>query len=374
MSAAVFVLTSGLAALPAAPSAAASVPAHGTLIRAQKITSAPAGAAGYKVSYHSRSVAGSDVTVTGTVFVPPGVPPKGGWPVLSYAHETVGIADRCAPSATSGTLQLLIAGAFTNLGIAVVATDYEGLGTPGRHPYLVGTSEARGVLDIVRAARQIKGVTLSNRFVVWGHSQGGHAALFAGQLAKSWTPDLDLLGLVAGAPPSKLTDLGDSLENSASKGYLFMVAAGLQAADPKLRLAAVLTPKAESLLPVVDTGCTTEVFGAFAATPLAELIKPGGLSSGAWKAALAGNEPGGTRIAAPVLIVHGDQDEVVPVTTSAALQRKLCAQKSVVERRVYEGQNHGGAAIASLFDVVAWLQSRIASTAPVNQCTALPGT
>lgn len=344
-------------------------PRHGELISAQKIPQSPAGASGYKVSYHSRSVAGADITVTGTVFVPPGTPPKGGWPVLSYAHETVGLADSCAPSAKIGTLQLTIAGAFSNLGVAVVQTDYEGLGTPGRHPYLVGTSEGRGVLDIVRAARRIPNESLSNRIVVWGHSQGGHAALFAGQLAKTWTPELQLLGVVAGAPPSTFTGLDSALESSRSKGYLFMYAAGLHAADPSLDLRAVLTTKAEALLPVVDRGCTAAVFAAFADTPLSELLTPAGLRSGPWAKALAASEPGAVRIPAPVLIVHGNQDEVIPVETSAGLMKKLCARKTVVERRVYPGQDHTGAALASLFDVIGWMQARIAGTPkPVNQC------
>jgi alpha-beta hydrolase superfamily lysophospholipase len=64
-------------------------------------------------------------------------------------------------------------------GYVVVATDHPGLGTPGMHPYLIGVSEGRAVLDSVRAARDLPDAGASNRFVVWGHSQGGHASLYA---------------------------------------------------------------------------------------------------------------------------------------------------------------------------------------------------
>ena len=97
---------------------------------------------------------------------------------------------------------------FLDEGIIVTATDYEGLGTPGVHPYIVGESEGRGVVDIVRAARHLSFAHAGDRFVVWGHSQGGHAALFANQIAPTWAPELHLLGTEAGAPATELPLLG----------------------------------------------------------------------------------------------------------------------------------------------------------------------
>ncbi len=342
--------------------------AAGALVRSVPIPgSGPGGSKGYTLEYASRSVAGDIVTVTGFAYIPAGTPPKGGWPVLSYAHGTVGLADRCAPSKKIGAVEQFIALTFTVQGIAVVATDYEGLGTPGRHPYLVGESEGRSVLDSVRAARQLPGESLSNKTIVWGHSQGGHAALFAGQLAKTWAPDLRLLGVVAGAPPSQLTDVSSSLTDSPYRGYLFMVVAGLQAANPSLNLDAVLTEKGQRLLPVVDTGCNAEVFKAFRVDPLDTLLRPDGLRNPQWSAALSANEPGNVRIPAPVLIVHGDRDEQIPVATSATLLSKMCRNTTRVQRKLYAGQDHAGAAIVSLFDVLAFVQGRLQGlTAPTS--------
>lgn len=330
--------------------------------------SGPVGSKQYQLLYSSRDAQGKPIAVSGFAFVPSGTPPKGGWPVLSYAHGTVGLADRCAPSRKVGALEQLLALGFVSQGIAVVATDYEGLGTPGRHPYLSGQSAGRSVLDIVKAARQMPGVRIGDRFAVWGHSQGGHAALFAGQLAATWAPELKLVGVVAGAPPSQLLDVSSSLSTSPSRGFLFMVAAGLNAADPALSLDAVMTPKATSLLPVVDTGCNDEVFKAFRADPLESLLVPGGLSTGAWAAAISANEPGGVRIPAPVLIVHGDRDEIVPVATSAKLLTRMCAAKTKVQRRVFPGQDHTGAALASIFDVNLWITARFSGLPASTSC------
>src|SRR5690606_37645715 len=92
-------------------------------------------------------------------------------------------------------------------GFIIAATDYPGLGTVGPHPYLVGVSEGRAVIDSVRAARELREAHAGDRFVVWGHSQGGQAALFTGELSASYAPELKLLGVAAAAPATDLTKL-----------------------------------------------------------------------------------------------------------------------------------------------------------------------
>src|SRR3954470_15247624 len=119
-----------------------------------------------RVMYHSRSLHDEDVHVTGLIAVPSTPPPSGGYPVISWAHGTTGIADTCAPSITPDDYGD-IANQLLDAGYVVVGTDYEGLGTPGRHPYIVGESEARSTLDIVRAARNLPDVHASERFAVW---------------------------------------------------------------------------------------------------------------------------------------------------------------------------------------------------------------
>ena len=89
---------------------------------------------------------------------------------------------------------------WSKAGYVVAATDYEGLGTPGVHPYLVGESEGRGVLDAARAAKALAATDAGDQVLVFGHSQGGQAALFAGELAASYAPELTVLGVAAAAP------------------------------------------------------------------------------------------------------------------------------------------------------------------------------
>ncbi len=157
-------------------------------------------------------------------------PPAGGYRVVSWAHGTTGIADECAPS-LGGPLTVWAANDLLDRGYVVTATDYEGLGTPGRHPYIVGESEARGVIDSVRAARALLGSdVVSADYAVWGHSQGGHATMFVLHIADTWAPELHLEGVVAGAPPSQFDLVYQYLAASPFKYYLLMVAAGVNAA------------------------------------------------------------------------------------------------------------------------------------------------
>ena len=115
---------------------------------------------------------------------------------------------RCAPSLAIFLFeQIQGLRSFVRDGYVVAATDYPGLGTEGPHPYLVGISEARAVIDSVRVAAQLPGAGGGKKFVVWGHSQGGHAALFTGIIAKAYAPELDLLGVAAAAPATDLVTL-----------------------------------------------------------------------------------------------------------------------------------------------------------------------
>ena len=91
-----------------------------------------------RVLYHSESIEGDDIAVSGIITVPSGDVPDGGRPVLTWAHGTTGIADECAPGKDPEANGIGLAGPFLERGMVFAATDYEGLGTPGRHPYIVG--------------------------------------------------------------------------------------------------------------------------------------------------------------------------------------------------------------------------------------------
>ncbi len=193
-----------LAALITAALALPATAAAPVLVAATPIAGAPSGASAFVIRYRSTGVRGSRVETTGIVIVPSGPAPAGGRDVVAWEHGTSGIADACAPTVNEWLFDSIagLSGILAR-GYVVVATDYEGLGSPGSHPYLIGTSAARSVVDAVRAARELKAAQTSARYVVWGESQGGHAALWTGQLAGRYAPELQLMGVAAAAPPSR---------------------------------------------------------------------------------------------------------------------------------------------------------------------------
>ncbi|MGE3618885.1 MAG: alpha/beta fold hydrolase [Acidimicrobiia bacterium] len=322
-----------------------------------------------RVLYHSESVQGDDVVVSGLIAYPDGPVPPEGRAVLSWAHGTTGLADACAPSVTLPAGELGLAAPFLERGMVVTATDYEGMGTPGRHPYMVGESEGRGVLDVVRAARRLGDeVGASERVVVWGHSQGGHAALFANQVAADWAPELDLVGTVAGAPPSQLPLIADALRDSPFRFYLALVAAGWGEAYPDADPADLLTAEGMARLDVVDRECGRALADDFSDLAYEELIAahPGDVEP--WAGLLDANDPGHEPGSSPVLIVHGEADEQIPVVSSQLLLERMCTTGQVVERRTYPGQDHAGVIGPSMADVLAWIDARLAGDAPATSC------
>ena len=353
--------------LPSAP--------PGTIIRSEPIA-APRGATAWRVLYHSESVDGRDIAVSGVIVAPQGkapkaTVPKGGRPVVTWAHGTTGLADSCTPSkAENVASKLPYVDAMVEAGYVVAATDYEGLGTPGLHPYLVGESEGRGVLDAARAARALDRTRAGKDLLVFGHSQGGHAALFAGEIAARYAPEERILGVVAAAPAADLDVIlpaAGAIKQAA--GFLVMGAKGIHAAYPQADPAAVLSPDALAKSGIVEEECVGAVVKTFAGTSTA-VVAHNPLEVAPWgdliHASSAGNHPAG----APVLVVQGEADRLVLPILSDAWVRKACAAGDAVDYRTYPGADHGSVIPAARTDVLEWLAARAKGDAVTNGCSA----
>jgi pimeloyl-ACP methyl ester carboxylesterase len=328
------------------------------------------GGVAYRVRYRSVSVAGEPIEVTGMVFAPD-AEAVADRPVLAVAHGTVGMGDSCAPSLQPlDERSTAFVRPYLEAGYVVAASDFEGLGTPGLHPYIVGESEARGVIDSVRAARTIEGIGAGDRVVVWGHSQGGHAAMHTGQRWAELAPELELLGVAAGAPPSQFPLLADFLKGSDFQGYMVMVAAGFAAAYDELDLEAILTPEGVAGLELLESGCTAEVFGYYNALSYEQIVTVEDIfADPAWSARLVENDTNQRPVDVPLLILHGGADEQIPVASSELLLAQLCALGDApAERRVYPDQSHAGAVAAYAEELLAWVADRFAAAPAADGC------
>src|ERR671914_1362932 len=304
--------------------------------------------------YRSTSLRGKAIGVSGFLMPPKGKPPKRGWPVVSWAHGTTGIADSCAPSRDpDGPYTAYAApqfGAWLKAGYAIANTDYEGLGTPGVHPYVVGRSEGRGVVDIVRASRQLHG-RLARRYVIAGHSQGGHAALFAAALAPKRAPELRLRGVAAFAPASHLDLLSRALPSfttpSGLSGLAALVVRGLSSVYPEIKPRLIASDRALALLPQVDRVCLGALNRAssFGGIAPADLVRPGA-DMGPLNRRLEQQNPD-LKIAAPILLAQGLADTTVPPPFTDQLEGELRARRNRVRHLTYPEVDHVGIVAAA---------------------------
>lgn len=343
---------------------------HGTLIRYQPFENVQVETGTmWRIMYTSEDVDGNPIAVTGVAGVPHLDPPAGGRGVVTLAHGTTGIADECAPSQATGRRTVAPMPVYLNGNRLTVESDYEGMGTSGRHPFLVGESEGHGVLDAALAARQLPDAAAGTQLAIYGYSQGGHAALWAGQLAPDWAPEFQLVGTVAGAPATELPLIFDAASRGNALGFGYMMIAGFHDAYPDAPLSSVLTPAGEDELDAVDDGCIADVLGHFAALDSTQLMVPDGAATEPWASLAEQNNPGNVLTASPILIVHSAADDVVPVALSAALFDRMCSLGQVVERHVYEdGDGHAAAAQDANLEGFDWIEKRFSGQPATSTC------
>jgi hypothetical protein len=181
----------------------------GALLRSEPLKDVilPAGVRGWRILYATTVDDSTPATAVATVFAPTD-PSAGPRPVIAWEHATTGLLQKCMPSLLSTpTKGIPWRNQIVMAGWVVVATDYSFAEKDGPHPYLIGEGEARAALDSVRAARQMTDLTLDKRMVVWGYSQGGHAALWMGIVGPRYAPDLEILGVAAIAPATNIKNI-----------------------------------------------------------------------------------------------------------------------------------------------------------------------
>jgi len=368
-------VTGALASFYRPPNPLPYAPA-GTIVRSQLLAAdptLPAGTRSYRVLYHSTSGSGGDMAESGVVVVPGGAPPVGGFPIVSWAHGTTGVASGCAPSVT-GTSTIPDLAALVRRHEIVAATDYRGLGTPGQHPYLVGTSEAEDVLDAARAARSLVGSAASNAVAVIGFSQGGQAALFAGEVGPTYAPELFLAGVAAVGPVTSVLDLaptGDRPPPSGQSAFTAMVLYAWSRHYRTFGLGSVLTPAGLADLSAVSSSCVDTVASLYDAVAPGRFFLPGWEARPAVQAANRANRPGNSPTSAPILVIQGTADEVVPYSqTTRFIANQLCRdQYDTVDYVAERGVGHSESLDQSTALINRWLQSRFAGSSTVDSCT-----
>jgi pimeloyl-ACP methyl ester carboxylesterase len=342
----------------------------GELIRSRRLLGAPDGARAWRVLYHSTDREGNDIAVSGVV-VAPDLPPVGhARTVVSWAHPTTGAqGERCAPS--TGIDPFLLMEGLDELlraGYVVAATDYSNMGAAGPASYLIGSTEGRNVLDAVRAAQHIDAAHAGSKTLLWGHSQGGQAALFAGQIQPTYAPELDLRGVAVAAPAGELgellaADIGD-VSGVTIGAYAFgAFQEAYRKEHPDLELTSVLTPEGAAAVPDMMPLCLlgqNKRLHAIATPLIGGFVAKDPTKTEPWATFLTENTPGGEEIHVPVLVTQGRKDELVKPATTTSLVHELCEAGDEVQYRTYSDADHATVAYRTLPLLIPWLKARAA--------------
>ena len=316
----------------------------GALLRSQPLKDVilPADVRGWRILYTTTVDDNTPATAVAIVFAPtnPSASPR---PVIAWEHATTGLLQKCMPSLLSAASKgiperdrILMA------GWVVVATDYSFAEKGGPHPYLIGEGEARAALDSVRAARQIPDLTLDRRMVVWGYSQGGHAALWTGIIGPRYAPDLEIRGVAAIAPAANIENI---LAMNVERDKLFgpFLALSYSRFYPDITFEQAVLPEALDAARQIVNLCDflpREDQERIAA--LARTFDGPALAMSSNKALQARVEQNAADrpIQAPVVIAQGLSDMVVPPSATDAYVEERCAAGQRLEYWTFAGRDH----------------------------------
>ena len=351
-------------------------PKPGVLLREEPLrdVTLPAGLKGWRILYTTTVDDGTPATAVATVFAPIDAPP-GPRSVIMWEHGTTGLEQKCMPSLSSApTLGIPALEQIVKAGWVIVATDYSFTEKDGPHPYLIGEGEARAGLDSVRAARQMPQFTLDRRTVVWGHSEGGHAALWTGIVGPRYAPDVPIAGIAAIAPPGDPADLL-AMNPTVDRRFGSYVARSYSRFYPDIEFAKATRRDTHRAAREIGYLCSfvprrePERIAAILTT-----VDGGILTAGDYPALAARLAQNGADqpIAAPLLIAQGLSDDIVlPAATNSYVERR-CAAGQRLEYWTFVWVRHAamvqqGSALAN--PLIAWTQARFANQPQTGGCT-----
>ncbi len=342
--------------------------------------SARFGADVYRLVYWTSDADGSPVRASASLYIPVSSEPHQA-PVLAFGSGTTGLGDDCAPSLENPRIVRL--GwyrsnmlAYAGQGIMAIFPDYVGFNDPSiPQRYFSKFSEGYLMLDSIRAARSaaasLGSVVRTNtvpgpRSFTAGYSQGGHAALAAADLWRSYAPELDLRGVIGfGSTPSVEALFRDAGWYPPNIIYSYLQLYG----NVRVRPAEILRAEwARDLELDVLSRCVTEFQAYYPANP-ASLFTPRfydalmsrrlGEFFPSFKAILDENESGLDGHGVDTLYIQGLEDWIASTASNREYVDRLRATGVDVEYIEYEFVRHRYTRPAGFVDSVNFIWARM---------------
>lgn len=341
--------------------------APGDIIRARPAKAGPpkarALASAWQVMYLSTNANGQPTAVTGMVLVPKkGEPAKA--PIVGFAPGTEGPAFRCAPS------KMIDSGVFyeqaginemLTRGYALAVPDYEGYHQQPTTSYVVGKAMGPALLDAVRAAQRLPeaGLSKASKVLVHGYSQGGGAAMWAGELKPSYAPELNLIGVVGGGVPADLVSLVFALNGAKMSGFMIYALIGMHDAYPELKFDSALSDQGRKIVADMEQdACALELLLDYQDKTIEDVFTVSPIDA-AWRGRATENRLGSRKIEVPVFQYHSKTDEIVDFPQGSRLRDKYCALGVQHTWKTWEGLSHITLVYRGNADAFAFMQDRI---------------
>ena len=387
----------------------------GKIIKKEKISTSVPGVQAWRIAYISSDLKDRKTISTGLVVAPLGKAPKGGRPVLSWAHGTTGAAQNCGPSQTVNPAvplnQYFLVGGnswtdygipamkeFINQGYVIVASDYQGLGGGGVHHYAIGATQGRDAINAIRAAGDLREVGAGKKALVYGWSQGGGATLAAASAGdyinqKGTAFDgIEMVGFVAMAPPDVATAIPhDGVTEATAEAILDGLAGSFShnvfdfthftmslwatqvAFSDKVQLGDIFTDEGSKVInEVLSNKCMHVAADTMHYTygdEFGSLLKKEVSNAKAWVDALLAGSGTKAKPVAPVIIFWGTKDTAVPPIMGKLYRERMCKQGSNVTRVQLAGeQTHFSTPGVSQPLYVPWVVDRFAGKPAPDGC------
>jgi pimeloyl-ACP methyl ester carboxylesterase len=347
----------------------------GALLRSEPLKDAvlPAGMRGWRILYTTTVDDNTPATAVATVFAS-NSSQQGPHPVIAWDHGTTGLVQKCMPSLFSDpAFGIPWCNRIVRTSWVVIETDYSFTEKGGPHPYLIGEGEARATLDAVRAARKMSELSIDKRMVVWGYSQGGHAALWTGIVGPRYAPELEIVGVAAIAPPTNIERI---LAMSADVEKMFgpYIALAYSRFYSDIKFEQVIRPEAldaaRQIVNLCDSFPPEEVEHIETLSKTFDGPALATSSNKALQARLEQNTPDRS-INAPVVIAQGLSDAVVPANATKEYVEERCSAGQRLEYWTFAGRDHftiagPGAPLEDL--LIKWTTARFANEPAANGC------
>lgn len=361
---------------------------HGSLIEKESID-APDGAVAWRVVYSSRTASDALVAVSGLIIAPKSAQPGDNLPVVSWAHGTVGGARYCAPSNVPNPVSDFIGfpsfestvpndygipglSALINAGYIVVASDYQGLGAGEKHEYAVGLSQARNVLDIATAARELLPAA-GKKVVLLGWSQGGLAVVTAGENA-SYASDLNIVGVAALAPANPKSFLIHEIAKQSTGGprigRIILLNTAYTWAYHDLHLSDVFTETGIKAAEAASRQCIQQLSITGDTAGGDSVLFKENSNLDAWVAKFAENAIGQHDSNIPVLVMQGTADNIIPPASTNLYVKDACERQTPVFYKKYPKKDHRTLLPAAEPDFTAWIADRFTKKSALSNCSS----